>query len=176
MLVDRDTLCRHVLLLRGKNLASYLRWPSQLWFSVLLRESRLELWVLHLRMMICGRLLERWLPLTIAWLHVLLLQLKLGKLCLVIDHLLLDVVLHVCLHLRHVISLELLLFVMPMLLGFKRLELRKVHLTPHGWLLRLHRPLIRVRLVSVALSVVAVALLSVLIISLFHLHGPVLDD
>lgn len=130
------------------------------------------------RLIVCRRLLilavcllsECWLRL-----HVLLL-LKLGQLSLMIDHLLLNVVLDVALDLWDIIALELLFFILPVLLSFKSLELREIHLTAHRRLLRRLLPLVRVRLISVALSVVTVALLSVLIVGLFHLHGPVLND
>lgn len=112
----------------------------------------------------------------IPWLrlHVLLL-LELSELGLVVDHLLLDVVLHVGLHLGHVVALKLLLFILLMLLCLEGLKLVKVHLTAHRRLLRLLGSLIGVRLVPVSLSIVAVALLRVLVVGLFHLHGPVLN-
>ena len=126
-----------------------------------------------------GRTL-RFLLVGLRWLLLLnlLKLLQLGDLCLVVELLLLNVVLHVTLDLVDVWGHELFFLVLLLLQLLHSLVLVQLHLSAHRlWLLLpVSNAAVLIRLVPVLLFVVQVVPLGVLYVLFLHLDSPVLHN
>ncbi len=117
----------------------------------------------------------------VGWglLHALL---ELVKLSLVINHLLLQMVLNVALHLVRISPVELLLLILCSLLSFLSLKLFQVHLSSHPQMMTLATyllfllPLICLLLIPILSLIITIGPLSVHLRLLLHFKSPFLNE